>query len=398
MSKSRKTVLLLVRTAATLLVAVIIVLVLKQGSFVQPGEPQTVLQAPAIGRLRATFGSPRLGFAPTYEVRTINKLVIYRLSPEGAFQKIGEHAGMAESGIVSGTARYYGLSTRKPDDHLQIIIYDAGKEMHKMPKDFMKWGDRTINPLAVLAKGNLFAIYGSESFGMRPSYAAIIQFDSEEGPRRHDLYSGEGKFRYALSGDASVVSITADGTTSLYSGEDGRLLATIENFKYPTVSYDGRTVIGLKGENIAVYQDGRCVAEAPLGKRNPRMKLSKSGYYAITPDESHEMLHILETRSLQPVRKLRASPGYKFEGYGAVSSDGKVAIRVTKRSPPGTRTSSVEQSKLLIYNDDGSLLYQREFEPVDGVPARGMTWSLDSNCLTYHDIEQNRVIRHVFRP
>ncbi len=361
----------------------------------RPGEPQTVLQAPEETRIKVIEpGGATLGFLPTYEGKRGDKLTVYRFKPDGSLEQIGQHEPKYQ--VISGTKTYYGL-WRLGDDGWEMTVYDEGKEVHAVPRQLTMWEGRAIAPRAVLVNGNIFTTYRTWTMHepiSEPALAALITFN-EEGVHRHKVFSGPDKCKYLVSGDGSVLAISTS-RTKLYSCEDARVLATIEDFTGSAISYDGRTVIGLRGENIAVYREGKHVAEEPLGDRFFFLGLSHNGDYAVVASKSWATLQTLDTKSLKPLSGVKVGPDYDRFVTWAISSDGKLAALEEKRLPPDPKRPGLKQTRLVVYSKDGSTRFQREFEPFPTYPTTKLTWSLNGASLNY-GLERS-VVKHVFGP
>ena len=379
MRRPRKRTLALVLLAAVVLIAVIMS-VLSQEPRIKVIEP----------------GGPTLGFLPTYQGETGYKLIVYRSKPDGSLEQIGQHG--RGYWVIPGTKTYYGLS-RPGHDGWEVTVYDEGKKVHAVPRQLTMWEGRAIAPRAILVNGNIFATYRTWTMDVpisEPALAALITFN-KKGPHRHKVFSGPDECKYLVSGDGSVLAISTS-RTKLYSCEDARVLATIDDFTGSAISYDGKTVIGLRGENIAVCREGKQIAQEPLGDRFFSLRLSHDGDYAVVASKSWATLQALGTESLKPVYEVTVGPDYDSFIEWAISSDGKVAALEEKRLPLDPKRPGLKQTRLAVYSKDGSTRFQHEFEPVSTYPTAKLTWSLDGNCLIYLDAEQNRVVRHAFRP
>ncbi len=347
-------------------------------------------------------------------------MIVYRLDNKGNIHRAGRHEYAKGEGmsVVAGLGEYYAVTRVRglfvlPGPNAgdlpswDIRVYSAKGEQYRVPDKLLRWGDHSLKTEAVLPDGSIFATYSkAHPGGIReldePLRAAIIR---EVGGQvnRIELYAGnEELFTCAVSGDGSVVALCLGSSPPrkpeperllnvclLFSTRDGTLLSKMDGFVVPSLSDDGKTVVGTTARSLEVWRDGKRLAQQPIGDYSRLIEVSANGVFV----RGHigEDIHIMEASSLRLLGKITRPAGFDAKDDMAISSSGKLAVTFSE----GRRKRAVQKrSGLYVFGKDGRTLYRQHYP---GLPVSQMSWSSDGNILCYF-LTPNRLMRVSFEP
>ena len=350
----------------------------------------------------------------TVAARGSHTISILRVDASGELKKLGCHKveDARHAYVAQGAGAWYAIGETWQGQELRV--YNAGKEEYAVPDGLLRWGVRVIGPAAVLPDGKVVAMYGHPGMGIDPPPSeemfirptAILAREGGDVRRYPLIEDLETCLAVAISGDGSVVAISvaprepktlwppmateAEGLrTRLFSTKDARLSATIKGLKVGWLSTDGSLALGTRGKALAVYRGTKLVAERPSDHMR-LIQTSADGAFAAGVRLRYEAV-VMKADTLEDVQRIKLEPPFEVANCD-ISMTGRPAVLewFSEEVMPGAHRTT---TRLVVYRQDGSVAFRRDFGTSKRVPVKAFQWSRDGKTLHYLDERKSRVVR-----